>query len=194
MYLLPSLDTPCIATNRLPFFTRRESYSTAVTDAFPLWDNTSVPSRSCWKVICLNYMAAKQRLVPCSIRGLFSDQIGQRSERPPQHGNPPQVTDHLQCRYRSHQVPGHCLRQPQSRSAHFFPQTTERPRLLVQRRVPLFRSVLPCQGVELQELRAVPVGVSGNRIASLIPAGPRAPRGPWLRRGRACSDSVPGPA
>ena len=40
-----------MATKTVPGRTRRESYSTPATPGFPLWERTSAPCRSCWKVI-----------------------------------------------------------------------------------------------------------------------------------------------
>src|SRR5271157_1850100 len=51
MNRLPSLVSPFMATKTVPGRTRRESYSTPATAAFPLWERTSAPCRSCWNVI-----------------------------------------------------------------------------------------------------------------------------------------------
>src|SRR5580704_2920462 len=61
MNWLPSLDSPRMATNTHPGFTRRESYSTLLTSGSPLCARTSAPSSTCWKVIAQNYMARALR-------------------------------------------------------------------------------------------------------------------------------------
>src|SRR5581483_4051067 len=48
---LPSLDSPRMATNTCPGFTRRESYSTPVTGGLPLWARTSAPCRRSRNII-----------------------------------------------------------------------------------------------------------------------------------------------
>src|SRR5438445_5351673 len=57
MNRFPSFDPPCTATNTLPGFTRRESYSTPVivgfSWGFPLWARTSTPSRRSRNVIAV---------------------------------------------------------------------------------------------------------------------------------------------
>src|SRR5580700_3051549 len=58
---LPSLDSPRMATNTHPGFTRRESYSTLLTSGSPLCARTSAPSSTCWKVIAQNYMVRALR-------------------------------------------------------------------------------------------------------------------------------------
>ena len=50
-----------MATNTHPGFTRRESYSTALTAGSPLCARISAPSSSCWKVTAENYMAVLTR-------------------------------------------------------------------------------------------------------------------------------------
>src|SRR5258708_4657902 len=55
-----SLVSPFMATKTVPGPTRRESYSTPLTGGLPLelplWESTSAPSRSCWKVIGVDYI------------------------------------------------------------------------------------------------------------------------------------------
>src|SRR5271154_6345793 len=55
-----------MATNTLPGFTRRESYSTPLTPGSPLRARTSAPSSTCWKVIAQNYMARGPQAWPRS--------------------------------------------------------------------------------------------------------------------------------
>src|SRR3981081_1913571 len=50
-----------MAPTKHPGFTRRESYSTALTAGSPLCARISAPSSSCWKVTAENYMAALTR-------------------------------------------------------------------------------------------------------------------------------------
>src|SRR6266849_10380446 len=57
MNLFPSLDSPCMATNTSPGFTRRESYSNQLTLGLPLWVRISAPRRSWRKFIASNYRA-----------------------------------------------------------------------------------------------------------------------------------------
>src|ERR1035438_689569 len=58
-----------MATKRIPGRTRRESYSTPATDAFPLCERTSAPTRSCSKVIGLIIDLAGSKAFPCAPRG-----------------------------------------------------------------------------------------------------------------------------
>src|SRR5439155_17549710 len=64
--LLPSLDSPRMATKTSPGRTRRESYSTPLTLGLPRWDNTSAPSRSCRKFI--DWIILQRCVAPASGR------------------------------------------------------------------------------------------------------------------------------
>src|SRR5580765_2538766 len=111
MNLFPSLDSPRMATNASPRFTRRESYSIPLTSGFPLWERTSAPYRSCWKFMAVNYrvksLCGDGRLGRLKIFSLLSVQTSRLRVSPLQHENPLRETAPSPNRCQQYQAPNY---------------------------------------------------------------------------------------